>query len=376
MKSLKIIVSLDSKTAIRLGQAQAGEAAYPLAGVLPLLTVEQREWFATRMRANHQHNDEGLRLLTSGSYPYALDLPAAPTDEVVAAAIVREIGAAQERDREALAASEAKILEALAAPDADWLTENRDGCYYTAGDGVSSDSTGTPHGRPRVDTSPRGIYLDDAQKTDPRIATRRAEVEANTLPGAIAEWEAKHAEWQTSVAARKAREAEAQAAKQAAREAMRMWAESCEQLPTRIRRAAADGLDVYPALKRHLGDAVREVISRIASKAVGHCTNTLGGEVVDTYDSETSTRVPSDEAYAIFDVLTAAKDEIAVAAIVPGVEVTVGPFLRVNVAYSGKIWRSAVDVAVSHPWFGDLGDHVLTEPANLPDEANDEANDE
>jgi hypothetical protein len=264
------------------------------------------------------------------------------------------------------AEKEARVQSALAAPDADWLTGKPPHYYTVQSTGeIANVSGGELHGRPVVDTSPLGLYLEEEQKADPRIVARRAEVESSTLPTAIAEWEAKYAEWEAACTARRTQEAEEASAKEAARAAMREWASTCVELPARIRRAASDGLDVYPAVKRHLGDSVRACLRYVAGA--------LGGDVVDTYSIECIDRVPSDEAYAIFDALTAAKDRIVAAAIVPGVTVTVGPFVRADIAEKGHaVWRSAVDVTVSHPWFGDLGDHVLTEPVAPEEDDEDE----
>lgn len=366
MEALKIIVSLDSATAIRLGQAQAGETAYPLAGVLHLLDDATREWVA-------DHGAERGGEIRLPTHPYAVategpvDLDALPTDETVAQAIVQRRESYEAIKLEKAVEEEARIQCALAAPDADWLGTERPWYYTRVASGeVSSDSTGHGHGRPRVCTVPSGVYLTDEQKTDPRIVARRAEVESRALPAAIEAWEAKYAEWETACASREAREAEAAAAKEAAREALRQWASTCNELPARIRRAASDGLNVYPAVKRYLGDAVRACLLEIAEP--------LGGDIVDTYGTpETSDRVPSDEAYAILDALTEAKEQIAAAALVPGVEVTVGPFARVDVfSLRATMYRSAVDVTVNHPWLGDLGDYVLTEPANLPEAEDDD----
>lgn len=356
MEQIKIVVALDSKTAIRLGIGRAGETEYPLAGVLPQLTDEEREWLVNHTLKNSKEN--GLRV-RCGSYWVALSLDAEPSDESVIAAIRRAIEAEAEERAEDSRKAEERILAALAAPDEEWISGARAAgapAYYTLDEGRLI-------GIPEVDSHPRGIYLDDAQRSDPRVVEHRTHLEQDVLPGAIAEWQSKYAEWQAVVAAREARDAEAAAAKERNREELHQWASTCEQLPTRIRRAAADGIDVYAAVKRVVGDSVREAILEVVGP--------LGGDIVDVYDTEKSDRVPSDEAYAIFDALAERKQAIADAAILPDAEVTVGPMLRVDISStSSTAYRSAVEVAVQVPWLGDVGDYVLTEPA-YPEDSDD-----
>lgn len=73
--------------------------------------------------------------------------------------------------------------------------------------------------------------------------------------------------------------------------------------------------------------------------------------------------VPTAEAYALLDSVTAAKGAISEAAALPQVAVVVGPIARFDVG-TGKniLWRTGVKVTVDHPWIGEHEWFLLSEP--------------
>lgn len=346
MDKLKIRTSYPIATAIRQGQAQAGIVDHPLTGVLPLLSDEERDWLATQ-RVDHT--------VVVGQYRDALvTLQAPPTDETVAEAIRATRSSALAEAKKKAEEAEERIQAALKAPLDAWIGH--------AGASVYHRLTGDYTYRPVVMDTPDGPYY--VPGGEARLVARRAEAEAYAAPR-IQQWEADHAKWKQQTEEAKAQEAREKARKAEEKakvaEAVRLWAAECEELPPNIQRAARDGFDVYPAVKKHAAREVRKVIATLV--------NGIGTVVSEYYGEEPANRVPSEDAYWVFDQLEKAKEDIADAAIVPHVAVTVGPFLRLDVAEEGTpVWRSAIEVAVLTPWLGDVGTYVLTEPLEEDDD--------
>lgn len=364
MKRLMIATNLTTATAVRLGLAEAGDGAYPLAEVLPLLAPETRAWVADAIT-----KDEPAKLLTYGhSYGQTVTLDAAPSAESVARGI-EALRAKSERGRaEEEADRETRIAAALAAPPEEWMGEAHDSGYWTA--------DGEPfHRRPVVDPQPRGLYLEDAVRHDQRIVAHRARLQAEVLPALVAEWEAKTAAYDREQEAKAAAAAEQEAASEAADNARRAqvaaWAiRHGEKInfPGTILRAAREGRDVYRAVCNEIEDRVFLAVRRLVSDNVDD--DAIG---LTTYGKASDARVPTERAYAIRDALVAGGESIILAAALPGASVVVGDFERYDVANERKaVWRTGVDVVVTHPWFldYDFGLRVLTEPLNYSPDAD------
>lgn len=321
MEQVTIKIALPVSTAIRQAAPQAGAGEWPAAGVYPLLDDEDRVWLANRADQR-------------------FELAAAASDETVAAAI-KAARAAEAATAAAFEAEvEARTQRALARPDEAWIVS-----------------------RAYLRLAPCAGVPDHADDSDPRIEARLADVEARVLPPLVAEWEAKRAAQQAAeqaAAERKATEAAQRAARHAA---VTAWAAGEERLPENIRRGAAEGVDAFAATKRFLCTAIEGVIL----DAVG----SIGGSIVETYGPAVEREsVASETAYEIRDALDAAIPAITAAALLPDVRVEIPRrFLQVDVcAEPHTEYRCAVDVRVTHPWFGDLGQHVLTEPGLVEDE--------
>jgi hypothetical protein len=350
METLKIVVNLPASVAILAQSREAGEAAWPLAGVLPLLSDETREWVASRWTEETHTPGVGRLRGRTGTFRHAVELTATPTDSVVAAAIEADRGEELTEAAAEAAEAEARVVRAVATPDADWLQPGTIGEHPTA---------------PSVATNPNGIYLPDPLRSDRRIVARRVGVEARALPRAVGEWVAKQTAWQAEQDAKAAAKAAKEAAREAAAEALRAWAAQADgRIPNRIVRAAKDNMNVRAELIRELAVAVAAV-----------CESAVGGNYPAVTDAhgETLPRdgVPSDEAYRRFDALTAAVPQIAQAAALPDAAVKIGPFVRVDINEgSERIYRAAVEVIVTADMVPgtDLGCYVLVEPPALDDD--------
>lgn len=358
MEKLSIMVILDAKTAIKLGLPEAGEQAYPLVGVLPKLDEPTRSWLAAhigrrqRVGSGFEHDPDGAYTLCFGGSNFfrALPVPSTPSDEVVAGTLVAVMRADLDEIAKREARDEEKILAALNAPIDDWLRISGNESHYLRG---------KREGRPSVASTPSNVY--SVRESDPRFIARREEVRRLAAP-LIEKWEKEHAEWK-----RRTEEAELFARQAAELEAKSFaaWAAQAEVLPPNVRRAAQEGVDVKVELKRIVGTAIRAYLTAIASP--------LGGDVPKVvYEPKASERVPSDRAYAIRDALEAARDGVAAAALVPGTEVSVGPFERVDISESRSVvMRGAVCVHIHVQYLGDMSEYVLTEPANLPEDEDE-----
>jgi hypothetical protein len=193
---------------------------------------------------------------------------------------------------------------------------------------------------------------------------------------ALREWSTEEARKQDVAieAARAAREAaaereavaaaEREAKKEQIRAEIRTWAMECDALPARIRRASSDGLEIKPELTKYLAECVATKVTEILD-AAGY-----GGEITEICGNPSPREgVPSDQAYAILDALSARKQDIAESALIPGVDVEVRGFFVADIALRGEaVYRSVVDVIVRHRWARDLGCYVLTEPRDDDDE--------
>jgi hypothetical protein len=131
-----------------------------------------------------------------------------------------------------------------------------------------------------------------------------------------------------------------------------------------LQRAAGEDRNVLPRIRR--------LVALAAEHAIEHAIAGLqDARVVKTYATEDRDDVPSAEAYALLDTLTAARGSIAEASALPGAEVTIGPIERYDVAPRGDaVWRTGVRVTLSHPWFDDddLEWAVLAEPFEQNDQ--------
>lgn len=363
MENLKIAINVSDKTALACGLLQSGGGAYPIADALPLLTAETRAWLIEHW--GHDAQRDGGHNLRIRDYSREVDLSAAPSAESVAAGIEAMRAAEIERERQEAEAREAKILAALAAPDADWIYQR----------GISR----TP---PCVQSDPRGIYLDATARLDPRVVSHRERLERDVLPGAVAGWAADCARMQQEAdaeAAEKQRiEAEKAAAKEARHAAIREWV--CEHgvaanLPHVVLRAASEGRDVAGAVRGVLDDAVRAVIKSAIPPE--HRSDIAIGP--DTYgEPERDSRVPTQRAYDVRDALIAARENVIAAVALPGAECTIGDFQRVDVAAERKpVWRAGINIVVTHPWYPgyDFGKIVLLEPLDYPPSDSDDDED-
>lgn len=122
--------------------------------------------------------------------------------------------------------------------------------------------------------------------------------------------------------------------------------------------------------KRKILSALREAVLAKFSLALATLAKDGGWYIPeDLYDSSPREDVPSREAYAMFDALTAAKDRLARATGLPNAQITIGPIARHDVASHGTRWRTGVRIEVEHPWLsGGIVDAILTEPVGKDDE--------
>lgn len=156
---------------------------------------------------------------------------------------------------------------------------------------------------------------------------------------------------------------QAASASKAARAAeRRAWVlEHPEGLPTRIVRAANDGLDVVSVLRTF---ALEQIDAALDEADLEHVT---------TYGVEDDGRVPTERAYEIHDALVELLPELHSAAKVPA-HITIDGFKRVDVSdqNSKTVWRSAIRLSIAMPMLGvDTARSILTEPLAWPADDSD-----
>ena len=145
----------------------------------------------------------------------------------------------------------------------------------------------------------------------------------------------------------------------------RAWcAEHGAALSEPLQRAAREGRRVRSELTR--------LVYGHASIAIKALAASLGCELATSYAEQVRDGVPTTEAYAVLDACARERKRLARACLIPGVEITIGPIARHDVAERGlAVWRTGVDFAISHPWLDDSrGWVVLAEP--LDEETDDE----
>lgn len=223
MESIKIAVRVPLAAAVAAGRSNYGETVV----VLTDSDVASLSDGARRLLYTSDRSDQrGLVFVSTShdcigqpsrwNHPGPLDLTEATVDAVIAEMerIAREPA---KREAEAASKRAASVASAIAAPADDWIGEraSSERAWFStdcAGAELSRGRSGWGHARPKVDTSPRGIYLDDIAKASPEIAAHRATIERTVLPAKVAAWEVRYAEWCAFVEQAK-REEEEQAAR-------------------------------------------------------------------------------------------------------------------------------------------------------------------
>jgi hypothetical protein len=339
MKELKLKVYLDPRKAAELGLSKAGTAEYPLRGVLPLLSDDER-----KMLSSYHLDSEGVL----SRRPFNLELSAELSDESVADALKADYSSYAEEQRE----FDEQVDALLSLPDEDWI-------YYT--------KTEFPIQRPRIKDKYnwRGL-ADYSILDDPRVKARKYHVEDTLFAELRAKYEEgiapyeekekadKEAKRAAEVAEEKAKEKEAAEN----REHLRKWAAEQKGLPSNVSRAASEGYDVHQKVTSYLHKAIKNVVQDIVGP--------MGGTIHDGQDFQESTRVPSELDYEIHDALVEFSEKIALAAKID-CEVKIGPFNQIDTTDEND-WHDAVEVKVLTKWLGDIGTYVITEPIDEADE--------
>ena len=369
LEKLHLTVHIDRDAAILQGHGQVGTLRVPIEPVIAALkdfdavasvnfSPDTVEWIASHVRGSNGD----LEICFDGAYGCNTKRLRSATPEVkmedLAAQIVRlhSEWIADKRDRQAKA--EAEFEAAMAAPIESWI--HRDS--YS--------------GRPSI-WGPEGKALEKVFTEREAYKARQAEAEAllaTLLPAWEAEQAAKEAEEVAEKEAKEAKEAAEAERKERAKAALQTWAGSSSVLPHRVRRAANEGMDVRSEVLRLARAGLRTAIENVTRRTLDE----TGDIFVNWYNCRVREDVPSNEAYALFDALTAATPALAEAAMLPGAKVTVGPFVRVDVAPKGPdVWRSAVRVTLTHEWLktGTLTLHPLSEPLDY-EPSNDNDDDE
>jgi hypothetical protein len=227
METIRISVEVPLSAALARGSAEYGYAAVPLTNAdVTGLTAQARALLVPFDR-HDGYVDRRRGLVGVRRSGGTVDLL---VDRIDVAAVIEALERwADEPAAEARAEAakrEARIVAALAASDGAWIQSNTrsERVYYTRyeTDELSAGDSGTPHYTPAIShTGPEGVYLDGVDRDDPRIVERMALVAASVLPSMVVAHEAKLAEWQAAVVARKAKEAEAKAKRE---EAAKAWA--------------------------------------------------------------------------------------------------------------------------------------------------------
>lgn len=210
MEQIKVHAYIPRESALAAGRAQYGDVTVALSDEdVQQLSIEARSLLAEVPPAL-------LRL----------DVTEAAPSAVVAALEAAVQRRAAERAADA-ARTEARIAQALARPDAEWI-----------------DRSDRPALRNRW-----GLDLSERDLEDPRVVARRAQIEREVLPPAVAEWE------QRQAAERAEREAAEAAAQQRSAEVRAMAARYVLARVPDLARSAKEGLDVVaPAKAAQLDD--------------------------------------------------------------------------------------------------------------------------
>lgn len=211
--------------------------------------------------------------------------------------------AAEAKRASELAAVEARIAQAIAAPDEEWIGAGRGRAYYVRESGdLSTSTSGRERGLPYVLDYPSGVYLGEDDRRDPRVVAHRAAID---LTARIAEHERVYAQWAAGV----------DAAKRESEENSAAWSAACREYAAQhvpdYARAAQDGCDMRSvATDRHTRD-VRSLL-----QSYGHT-------LVEAYeDAEQHTR-PHQRAYDVLDRVRAlldAADTVSGIGIVTGID--------------------------------------------------------
>jgi hypothetical protein len=369
MEQVKVLVSVPLAVALAAGRSQYGETLVGLDdAAVQSLSTGARALIGT---------DGKVRATPPSSYACALDVREATVADTCLALEARATDIEAYHAQQATEA-EARILAALAAPDADWLGfGNNTERYYTIGSNdvdVSSSDSGRAHHRPAIEASPRGVYLSEEQRRDLRILAHRADLEARALPIATAAWEAKYAEWQAACSAAEAEREAEKARKLQVELNARRWAREYGRAKlgsAELVRAASEDRVVLPEIRR------------LAQLSVEHALEEAFGaeSVVKVYAEEIRDGVPSAEAYALLDTLINARAMLTRAHGLPNLtsgpdeSIAAGPIMRFDVAPKGTaVWRTGVRVTFTHPWLAEpIEWSVLAEPIDLDiDEDDDE----